>query len=68
MCYAVMEEPSFKTVLMDPKVSIEAGWDTKMGLDIQRKVLISTFMSVVIYDYLEQLTITNNQIWPLTKF
>ena len=50
MCYAVMEEPSFKTVLMDPKVSIEAGWDTKMGLDIQRKVLICTFMSGVIYD------------------
>jgi len=62
MCYAVMEEPSFKTVLMDPKVSIEAGWNTKMGLDIQRKVLISTFMSVVIYDYISVFRIAyNNQ-------
>ena len=50
MCYAVMEEPSFKTVLMDPKVSIEAGWNTKMDLDIQRKVLINTLMSGVIYE------------------
>ena len=50
MCYAVMEEPSFKTVLMDRKVSIKAGWNTKMGLDIQRKVLISIIMSGVIND------------------
>ena len=35
---------------MDRKISIRAGWNTKMGLDILRKVLISIFIPGVVYD------------------